>query len=193
MTEKEKALLAGCVNGEKVAWDAFVLQYSSLVYHTIKKTFGLYHSDPRADLVEDLFQEVFLSLVQNDFKKLRQFSGDRGCSLASWLRIVAARLTIDFLRKQSAPTVEVTDSLPSARPDPPNSLIDSEQAGQLSPALEGLPPRDRLFLVLYYHKGFPPEEIAAILHVSVSAVYTQKSRILAKLREVLRKTRDSNS
>lgn len=97
MTEKEKALLTGCLRDEKSAWDAFVLQYSALVYHTIRKTFSLYHSEPRADLVEDLFQEFFLLLTQDGFKKLRQFRGDRGCSLASWLRVVAARLTIDFL------------------------------------------------------------------------------------------------
>ena len=115
MTEKEKTLLAGCLNGEKRAWDAFVLQCSALVYHTIRKTFSLYHTEPRTDLVEDLFQDVFLTVLKDDFKKLRQFRGDRGCSLASWLRIVAVRLTIDFLRKQSAPTVEVTDSLPSAQ------------------------------------------------------------------------------
>jgi len=188
MTEKEKTLLAGCLNGEKTAWDAFVLQYSALVYYTIRKTFSLYHTEPRTDLVEDLFQEVFLSLVQNDFKKLRQFRGDRGCSLASWLRLVAARLTIDFLRQQRPPTVEVPDSLPSAQPDPSDSLADNEQSARLSQALEGLPTRDRLFLEFYYRKGLPPEEIAAILKVSVSAVYTQKSRLLAKLREILRNT-----
>lgn len=185
MTDKEKSLLSGCLNQEKTAWDALVIQYSSLVYHTIKRTLALYHVEPRSDLLEDLYQDVFVTILKDDFKKLRQFRGDRGCSLASWLRLVAARLTIDFFRNQRPPTVEVPDSLPSAQPDPPNSLMNSEQAEQLSQALEGLPPRDRLFLELYYYKGLPPEEIAAILHVSVNAVYTLKSRIIAKLREML--------
>ena len=188
MTEKEKTLLAGCLNGEKRAWDAFVLQYSALVYHTIRKTFSLYHVEARQELIEDLFQEFFLSILREDFRKLRQFWGDRGCSLASWLSFLAARLTIDFFRNQRPPTVEVPDSLPSVQPDPSDSLMDTEQASRLSQALEGLPPRDRLFLELYYRKGLSPEEIAAILKVSVSAVYTQKSRILAKLREILRNT-----
>ena len=188
MTEKEKALLSGCVNGDKAAWDAFVLQYSSLVYHTIKKTLSLYHVEARQELIEDLFQEFFLSILREDFRKLRQFRGDRACSLASWLRLLAARLTIDFFRNQRPPTVEVPDSLPSVQPDPSDSLMDTEQASRLSQALEGLPPRDRLFLEFYYRKGLSPEEIAAILKVSVSAVYTQKSRILAKLREILRNT-----
>lgn len=48
MTDKEKGLLAGCQNGEKAAWDALVLQYSSLVYHTLRKTLALYHAEPRS-------------------------------------------------------------------------------------------------------------------------------------------------
>ena len=188
MTEKEKALLSGCVHGDKAAWDAFVVQYSSLVYHTIRKTLSLYHVEARQELIEDLFQEFFLSILRDDFRKLRQFRGERGCSLASWLRLVAARLTIDFLRQQGLRTVEVPENLPSAEADPSDSLMDTEQAARLTQALEELPPRDRLFLEFYYRKGLSPEEIAAILKVSVSAVYTQKSRILAKLREILRNT-----
>ncbi len=188
MTDKEKTLLSGCLNQEKTAWDAFVLQYAALVYYTIRKTFSLYHTEPRTDLVEDLFQEVFLSLVQNDFKKLRQFRGDRGCSLASWLRVVAARLTIDFLRKQEPAKVEITGTLAHDQPDPSNSLIDQEQERSLSQILQALPPRDQLFIDLYFRQSLPPEEIASILRVSVNAVYTQKSRILDKLRETLKKT-----
>ncbi len=103
MTEKEKTLLAGCIHGDKSSWDAFVQQYSALVYHTIRKTFGLHHAKLNVDVIEDLYQEFFVSILREDFKKLRQFKGDRGCTLASWLRLVAARLTIDFLRKQKPP------------------------------------------------------------------------------------------
>ena len=72
MTEKEKTLLAGCVKGDKAAWDALVLQYSKLAYSTIKKTLTLHHALPQDDIVEDLHQDFFLSLCENDFRKLRQ-------------------------------------------------------------------------------------------------------------------------
>ncbi len=188
MTDGERTLLKGCFNGDKAAWDAFVAQYSSLVYHAIKKTFSLYHSMPSQDQAEDLFQEFFLRIVQDDFRKLRQFRGDRGCSLASWLRVVAARLTIDFLRKQKT-TVNATDTdtIKSNQPDPPGSLIDDEEERLLSQAVQALPPRDRLFVDLHFRQALPPEEVGAILKVSVNAVYTQKSRILDKLRETLKK------
>jgi RNA polymerase sigma factor (sigma-70 family) len=186
MTEREKTLIAGCVNGEKAAWDAFVREFSPLVYHTIKKTFNLYHSDPISNSVEDLYQEVFVSLLRDDCKKLRQFRGDRGCTLASWLRVVAARETIDFLRKRRLPSVEIPDGLARNDPDLSESLIDEEQERLLNQAIQTLPPRDRILIDLVYRQSLPPEEIAAILKISVNAVYTQKSRILARLREALK-------
>lgn len=187
MTDKEKNLLGACLIGEKSSWDAFVLQYSGLVYHTIKKTFSHYHTEPRLDVVEDLFQEFFLSLIRDNFKKLRQFKGDRGCSLASWLRVIATRQTINFLRGQETSTARAVENAPSDLPDPPGSMIDHERNKLLSQVLETLPPRDRLFIQLYFQHSLTPKEIASMLRVSVSAVYTQKSRVLDKLREALNK------
>jgi hypothetical protein len=45
MTEKEKTLLAGCVKGDKAAWEAFVLQYSTFAYSTIRKTLTLHQTE----------------------------------------------------------------------------------------------------------------------------------------------------
>ena len=187
MTELEKTLIAGCLNGEKAAWDAFVQQYSSLVHHTIRKTLTLHHTESRDEVIEDLYQEFFISVLQNNCRKLSQFRGYGGCTLASWLRVVASRLTIDFLRKQPAPTVEVTEAFASDEADASDSLIDREKEMSLSQALDGLSPRDRLIIQLSFRQALPPEEIAAILKMSIGAVYTQKSRILDKLREILRK------
>lgn len=65
MTEKEKSLLAGCISGDKASWNAFVLQYSALVYHTVRKTFATYHAEFNSDLIDDLFQEFFLAIVRD--------------------------------------------------------------------------------------------------------------------------------
>ena len=186
MTEKERSLLAGCLNGEKAAWDSFVLQYSNLVYHTIKKTFILHHAEPRADLVEDLYQEFFFSLLRHEYKKLRQFSGAHGCSLASWLRLLTARLTIDFLRKQAPTSGEVAGTMSRHSPDPAEPLINEQQERLLNQAIQTLSPRDRILVDLCYRQGLVTEEIAAILKASVAAVYTQKSRVLDKIREILK-------
>jgi RNA polymerase sigma factor (sigma-70 family) len=188
MTEKERSLLAGCLNGEKAAWDSFVLQYSNLVYHTIKKTLSLHHAEPRANLVDDLYQEFFVSLLRNECKKLRQFRGARGCSLASWLRLLTVRLTIDFLRKQAPTLSEVASAMSRHSPDSTEVFINEEQERLLNQAIQSLSPRDRILLDLCYRQAMASEEVAALLKTSVNAVYAQKSRLLERIREVLRRS-----
>jgi RNA polymerase sigma factor (sigma-70 family) len=188
MTDKENDLLTGCLRGEKLAWDVFVLQYSSLVFHTIRKTFGFYHVEVGNDVVEDLFQEFFLALLRDDLKKLRQFKGRRGCSLASWLRVIAVRLTIDSLRSHQLSELESAEVF-SAGLGLFDSVIsgpDEEDYEWLAKALKTLSPRERFFVDLYYRQNLLPEEIATVLETSVSAIYTQKSRVLSKLRAALK-------
>jgi RNA polymerase sigma factor (sigma-70 family) len=188
MTEKEKTLIAACLRRDKAAWDSFVAQYSNLVYHTIKKTLNLHHVETRADLVEDLYQEFFLSLLRDGYKKLRQFRGTHDCSLASWLRILAARLTIDFLRKQAPTSGEVSGAMSRHGPDPAEPLLNEQQERLLNQAIQTLSPRNRILLDLCYRQALGSEQIAALLKTSVNAVYTQKSRVLEKIREVLRRS-----
>jgi RNA polymerase sigma factor (sigma-70 family) len=173
---------------DKAAWDSFVAQYSNLVYHTIKKTLNLHHVETRADFVEDLYQEFFLSLLRDDYKKLRQFRGAHGCSLASWLRLLTARLTIDFLRKQAPTAGGVASAVSRHGPDPTEPLLNEQQEKLLNQAIRTLSPRDRILLDFCYHQALPSEQIAALLKTSVNAVYAQKSRVLEKIREVLRRS-----
>jgi len=187
MIEKEKSLLAGCLRGDKASWDAFVQQYSALVYHTIRKTLVSYHAEPSSELIDDLFQDFFVAIVRDDFKKLRQFRGEHGCTLASWVRLVAVRLTIDFLRKQDPGYAQVTENIRSDFPDLAENLASREQQASLLEAIRSLSPRDRLILQLSFHENLPPQDIAGILKMTVNAVYTQKSRILDRLRNSLKK------
>jgi DNA-directed RNA polymerase specialized sigma24 family protein len=68
---------------------------------------------------------LFHSLLPEHCQKLRQFKGDHGCSLASWLRIIVARQVIDYLRKQSFPAVK-HDDFPSPHQDMPDTTIARE-------------------------------------------------------------------
>lgn len=188
MTEKEKVLLAGCVSGDKGAWDTFVQQYSGLIYHTIKTTAALHHGKTPPDFADDLFQDTFLSLVKDDFMQLRRFRGDHGCTLASWLRMIAARRTIDHLRKLNKPESPLDESLSDVTADVPKGEQIDAPLQLLASAMAKLQPQERIIIDLFYRQNLSAQDVAAILHLSVGAVYTQKSRILAKLREALEKS-----
>ena len=105
MTDDERELLSHCFAGDHASWNRFVQYYRGLIYHTIKTTVALHRAEQPHDFADDLFQEIFVSLVKDDYSQLRRFRGDNDCTLASWLRMVAARRTIDHLRKSDRKSV----------------------------------------------------------------------------------------
>ena len=73
-------------------------------------------------------------------------------------------------------------------PNPTEPLLNEEQERLLNQAIQTLSPRDRILLDLCYHQALASEEVAALLKTSLNAVYAQKSRVLEKIREVLRRS-----
>jgi RNA polymerase sigma factor (sigma-70 family) len=73
-------------------------------------------------------------------------------------------------------------------PDPVEPLINEEQERMLNQAIHSLSARDRVLLDLCYRQALAFGEVAELLKTSVNAVYAQKSRVLEKIREVLRRS-----
>lgn len=175
----EDELLKGCISNDKGKWDLFVKKYSKLIYHTIYKTLRVNDKPTPPDDVNDLFQEVFASLCADNCKKLRMFDPGKGCSsLASWLRMITVRMTIDHLR-QNKPVTSL-DDLPTepAHAGDQESIIDEESMNHLRGMVEELHAKDKLLVELSFMRELPPEEVAQILHISVGAFYTRQYRIL---------------
>lgn len=91
---KEVKLLERCIKQDKNAWDVFVEKYSRIISHSIVHTLRIYSFPIENQIVEDLFNTVFLSLLEDNCRKLRQFKWK--CKLSSWLHLIAVRATIDF-------------------------------------------------------------------------------------------------
>jgi len=188
------SLLTKCINGEQAAWDIFVKRYSKLVYHSVHQTLNLNSYAHKTDDIEDIHNGIFLSFIENDFKKLRQFEGRKGCSLSSWIRLLSVRTTIDFLRSQkihlsidddNETAHPIIETLSDTRASVQKQIETAETEMALKGAINELPVSDRLFIRLYYEKELPEEEIAGIMHVSVNTIYSKKNRIREKIKKIL--------
>ena len=183
LTEVE--LLKECILGNKEKWNIFVDKYSKLIYHTIYKTLRVNGKPTPPDDVNDLFQEVFASLCADNSKKLRMFDPEKGCSsLASWLRMITVRMTIDHLRKNKP--IASIEELPTepAQTGDQEAIIDKESLNHLREMLEELDAKDKLLVELSFMRELPPEEVAQILHITVGAFYTRKNRVIEKLKKI---------
>jgi len=189
----EKELLGRCLRGDKQAWDLFVLRYSRLIRHSLYHTLKHKNLPLRTHDLDDLHHGVFLSLIADDYRKLRQFRGKNGCSLGNWVRIIAVRKAIDYLRSDR-PTKSIEGELntdehsyeyPDRRPNAEENLIKSEEIRIIAQVIKRLPPRYQFFVELYYRRELPIEEISQIMSLGPNGVYQLHHRIKERLRKIL--------
>ena len=188
---KDQDILFGCISGDRQAQEAFVRQFSDLVYRTLQYVFKT-RNIPYSQLdLEDLHNTVFLNFFEQGCKKLRQYEGKNGCSLGTWIRIVAVRIVLNHLRKKGVDALTwekkrtALDEMPELKGDgaDPLAAMDREERDRiLQDGVRSLPPRDRLFMKLHIDQGLPVEDVASTLGISVQNAYTVKHRAIKRLK-----------
>lgn len=182
-----------CCRGENQAWDEFVEKYSRLIYSYIncvlkQKVPGLFSQEN----ISDIFQDIFLSLTKDNFKKLRSFKSKNGCSLASWLRQVTINYSIDYARKfkpaisldeETGDELTIKELIADNTLTVQTKLNIEEKLAQLGKCVEGLDTDDRLFLEFHINKGLTLEDLRLVFKVSRGTIDMRKSRIIGRLRE----------
>jgi len=181
-----------CAAGDKRSWDEFVDKYSRLIYnyiHSVLKSRGAAASQENTS---DIFQDIFSSLIENNFRKLKSFQGKNRCSLASWLRQVTVNATIDHIRK-SRPLFSIDqegddgfslkDVLADKSGPVTDALAQEEKLQQLKDCIERLSSLDKYFLELHINKGIALEQLKEVLGLLRGAVDMRKSRIIDRLRD----------
>jgi len=181
-----------CAKGDKRSWDEFVDKYSRLIYNYIHSTLKIKGYSFSPENISDIFQDIFLLLTKDDFKKLKSFQGRNKCSLASWLRQVTVNFTLDSIRRIK-PLVSINEedesgfSLEDVLSDSSEPLSErlsrEEKLGQLQDCIERLDTDDKYFLELYLERGLSLEELRGHLRLSRGAIDMRKSRIIEKLKK----------
>lgn len=189
----EHTLLAGCLAGDRSLQEAFVRHYTNLVFSTIhgvlrSKAACLSQMD-----IEDLHSTVFLRLMERRCRKLRQYQGRNGCSLASWVRMITVRLVLDHLRstKDALARPEqiepLTDhfEIPWDGPSPLVRLTTREQQAFVETGLQALSNRDQLMIRLHFFEGCSLSQVARILNLTDANVHSVKHRAVQRLKEAV--------
>ena len=188
-------LIKRCATGDKQARTQFIEKYSRLIYNYIVNV--LYaRKDPAAQChVNDVFQELFCFLLEDNARKLCSFQARNGCTLASWLRQVTVNFTIDYLRKikpelsldggdDEGGTLMGMLSYGSA--SAADSLHAREQMENLKDCIEMLGIDDKYFIELHINRGLKLDEVKTHLGISRNALDVYKSRLMNRLRDCFR-------
>ncbi len=175
--------MALVLEGDSEAADLFVLRFSKFIWAILVR-----HMQISSDDAEEIYQEVFVRLWEDGYRRLRTWSG-RG-NLASWLAPLVRHLASDHFRK-TEPEVPDTDregrqiEQVDPEPDPGVQILITETRAVLQKALMALPNADQELLRLRFFEARTYKKIAELLQITVSNVGVRLSRVLERLRSLV--------
>jgi len=152
----------------------------------------------RADL-DDLVSEVFLKICTNNFKVLRDFEFRHENALCGFLKVIAAHLVEDYIRKRKSEKEgggqqrEDIDNLPqppSDRSRAAASMFNNLRMNDIENCLQrrkGEPnfDRDHKMFWLYFRNGFTALEISQLPDIGLSNVKGVESALLRLIKWVV--------
>jgi RNA polymerase sigma factor (sigma-70 family) len=194
MTEHSDLLFVKyCADDAPGKRQQLVENYHDCVRRTVAAVLGRQNGNKDVQwMIDDITHDVFVSLFENDGKKLRTFQAKNGCSLKTWLCTVAARRTINELRREALrDTVQDSDARLSHFPDTrcaDKDLLNSETAAFFQSALSTFTNIDRLIFRLIFEDSIGYREAAVVCRMTIGALYTRVSRIKAALSDMAKKS-----
>lgn len=176
------ALMERTKGGDHAAFQQLVERHQAAVLGTVAKMLG------NASEAEDIAQQVFIRL----WKSAKRYK--RKAKFTTFLFTITRNLVFNETRRKSRRNTfsleereENTHSEPaediSVSPD--HELLHAELRTAVDQAIEALPEKQRLALILRRYENLSYEEIAEITELSVSAVKSQLFRARTTLRELL--------
>ncbi len=188
----DEALVREAIEGDRTAFDSLVRRYQTPAVAVSYRLLG-----NRADAVE-IVQDAFLKA----FKGLSTL--ERPEAFGGWLMRIVSNLSLNrrrgrHLRKGASleddegnpidargATTTSGESLQSGSLDPSRAAMGKELGAQLEKALQQLPEKQRLAIVMFTIQELPQRQVAEALDCSVEAVKWHVFQGRKKLKELLK-------
>jgi RNA polymerase sigma-70 factor (ECF subfamily) len=186
-TEDLKALsdeevMVRCAQGSEPAFQVLVTRYRPRIINLITRFVGDF------DRAEDIAQEVFIRVYRNRerYRKSGKFS--------TWIFTIAANLAKNEIRRkvrhrrvismdeEKEPGTNLAATLADRDPGPGHALERKELEALILGAIESLPDRYRLALVLRDLEGLAYEEVSLVLGIPGGTVRSRinRARLMVK-------------
>lgn len=184
--QQDYELVQRCVGGSQSAWAQIAADHERHIRFTVIQTLRRYGARSNDARVEDLASRILFGIVEDDFRRLRTYSGR--ASLKTWLRTLASNTTIDFLRKKKE-LLWVDDEYqspgePESSDSPEAAVIDADLLTSLSRVIAELNEEDAMFLRLFYLEELSFEAIGERMGKSAASLYARKHRLIDRVRDI---------
>ena len=176
----DAALMSRLAAGEMSALGTLVHRHQGRVLEIAYRTLGKW------DLAEDVAQDTFLRVhrAARDYQPKARFT--------TWLYRIVVNLCLDEKRRRARSGTSLEDVTPEGQTESECDVAEKKEIAQLvRAAVNGLPERQRVALVLHRYEGLSHGQIAEVTGWTSSAVESLLVRAYANLREKLSKMKYS--
>jgi RNA polymerase sigma-70 factor, ECF subfamily len=190
----DRQLIDRCLKHETGAWNDFVDRYMGLIYHVIHHVSHARSVVLSSADIEDIAAEIFLAIVDDNYKVLRHFKGRS--ALPTYLTVVARRICVREIIKRhreaelghtSAHRANVANSQADGGDEDESEPVVS--ADEVDRMLKDLPDREADVVRLYHLKYLNYRQIGKQLGIPENSV----GPILAKARKRLRRAAEQRT
>ena len=198
-TMSSQELVAECVGGRGEAWQEFFHRYSRLITSVVIRMARQW-GDTSPELINDLTQEVYLNLANDNCRLLKTFEPVHENAVVGYLKAITANVALGYFRaihaakRGSGGNIEDTVYLDAAPVDisstrEPEMMVMMEEIDQI--LKEKASERDLAIFRLHYHQGLTAKEIAAMpaVQLTVKGVESVLHRLIQVLRHELKVSR----
>jgi len=176
-TELDDATLRRAMRGDGDATRRMVEVYQDRVFALVSRML----SGRGRATIEDIAQDTFLAV----FRRLAQFDLRGSAKLSTWILTIAARRSIDELRKQRPVLLAEPDRDRAGESRTDERMQRRELALVIEAALRDLSPELRAAFLLREYHGLEYAAIATALQIDLGTVKSRLARARAGLRERL--------
>lgn len=174
--ESDEALVEAARIGDREAFGLLVDRYRVLVY-----AFSYARLRNREE-AEDTAQEAFLRAYQYlpEFRQSDRFGG--------WLMRIARNLCTDVVRRRRCrPTEELSEDWMDHSPTPEMAAMVTERRRELTAAINALPEKHQILILMHYGSGRSYREMALALDLPETTIVGRMASALRGLRRRLGK------
>lgn len=172
--DKDAHLMQAYALGDADAFEQLYLKYKDELYRFFLRQCG------NQALAEELYQDVWVRIIdaRQRYEAKAKFS--------TWLYHIAHNILIDHYRKPVEEELPEGDTIPSNRPDNPETIISGqEKLARYRAMIRTLPDEQREVFLLKEEAGLSIEEITQITGENFETVKSRMRYALKKLKQAL--------
>ena len=178
----DQQLINAYLNGNEKAFEVLLNRHKDKIYTSI------YLFVKEKSLAEDIFQEVFIKIIDT----LRKGKYNHEGKFSQWAMRISYNMCVDYFRRSKrrpkvSPTeaFDIFDVLQSADMNAEQRIIRSQTHGKIRKLIDQLPPEQREVVILRHYADMSFKEISQLTQVSINTALGRMRYALINIRKMV--------